>query len=230
MEDVTCHFFWLYYGRLGGASTVRCLYRVLPSSGIATLVPKLDSEHLYMGSKPLLVRPNPPSFTHLLSLIREVGLFQYWTLSNLPLFILAAPMLTILLFSGFWAWTYSFSPLMSRTEGASIGVNRNTPKTRFLEGRDATLEAPIMEAQIIQLVVPQIVLAVLALLSYHVQIITRLSSGYPVWYWWLAWSLYEDQEVIILRKKVKPAVIIVRWMIAYAIIQGGLFASFLPPA
>ena len=77
---------------------------------------------------------------------------------------------------------------------------------------------------------PQITLAGLALTNYHVQIITRLSSGYPVWYWWLASLILEDQKTTVIRRNWSIALVISRWMVIYAIVQGGLFASFLPPA
>ena len=77
---------------------------------------------------------------------------------------------------------------------------------------------------------PQIALAALALTSYHVQIITRLSSGYPVWYWWVALLTLDDRKTCLLGRKWGIASVISRWMMIYAIVQGGLFASFLPPA
>ena len=77
---------------------------------------------------------------------------------------------------------------------------------------------------------PQITLAGLALTNYHVQIITRLSSGYPVWYWWLASLILEDQKTTVMGRNRSIALVISRWMVIYAIVQGGLFASFLPPA
>lgn len=69
----------------------------------------------------------------------------------------------------------------------------------------------------------QTLLVLFALTSHHVQIITRLSSGYPIWYWWLARALVDGQ-------KSGVAGGIVVFMIMYASIQGVLFASFLPPA
>jgi GPI mannosyltransferase 2 len=68
----------------------------------------------------------------------------------------------------------------------------------------------------------QILLAVLAFTSYHVQIITRISSAYPVWYWWVARCLGGERSA--LGKG------IVKFMVMYALIQGVLYASFLPPA
>lgn len=69
----------------------------------------------------------------------------------------------------------------------------------------------------------QTLLAVLAITHYHVQVITRLSSGYPVWYWWVAGCLGD-------KKRQGWGAGIAMFMVIYAGIQGGLFASFLPPA
>lgn len=69
----------------------------------------------------------------------------------------------------------------------------------------------------------QLILTFLAITNYHIQIITRISSGYPLWYWWLA-GLIADGKTSTVGCKV------VRFMVMYATIQGVLFAAFLPPA
>jgi phosphatidylinositol glycan class V len=76
-----------------------------------------------------------------------------------------------------------------------------------------------------RLAVPQLLLAISAFTTYHVQIISRLASAYPVWYMWIAALLIE-------RQKVTPGVAkgMVRFMVIYGLVQGGLFASFMPPA
>lgn len=115
-----------------------------------------------------------------------------------------------------------------------------------------------------QLAVPQIVLSVLALINFHVQIINRISSGYPIWYLVIAITLTATQQLergpntlrpvesresasgilgslradtVLLATRVTQALEkptmqqwLVRSMIMYAVIQGGLYASFLPPA
>ena len=83
-----------------------------------------------------------------------------------------------------------------------------------------------------KLSMPAAVSGVLALTTYHVQVLTRLSSGYPIWYWWLAWEILATQKQDQMKDKLKSnmGVWVVRWMIMYGIIQAGLFASFLPPA
>lgn len=69
----------------------------------------------------------------------------------------------------------------------------------------------------------QTLIAILAITNYHVQIINRLSSGYPVWYWWVARCLVGNKDQSL-------GLVVAVFITMYAGIQGGLFASFLPPA
>lgn len=126
-------------------------------------------------------------------------------------------MLYILFRSGTWAWGTGAKPKHLNSDEKGMTTLRNF---------DSAIESALLR----QFALPQLVLAILALTSYHVQIITRLSSGYPVWYWWLASMVLNDREVWSGKRKWKPAIIITRWMVIYGIVQGGLFASFLPPA
>ena len=121
-----------------------------------------------------------------------MGPFKYWTLSNLPLFLLAAPTLLILLKSGAWGVRLSIAEKGSTID--SCMLNR--------------------------LAITQILLAGMAIVGYHVQIITRLSSGCIVWYWWTAAKILHDGG----------GSWILKWMIMYGLIQAVLFAGFLPPA
>ncbi|KXX76955.1 GPI mannosyltransferase 2 [Madurella mycetomatis] len=129
----------------------------------------------------------------------NTGFLRYWTVSNLPLFLLAAPMLAVLVRSGV--------EQLRTGRGRSLADN------------------PAESARLLSLVrsaaATQVLLAVLAMTTYHVQIITRISSGYPLWYWWLAGSLIRQE---------KSGSRIAMFMVMYASIQAALFASFLPPA
>jgi GPI mannosyltransferase 2 len=81
-----------------------------------------------------------------------------------------------------------------------------------------------------RLAVPQVLLASMALLSYHVQIITRLSSAYPLWYIWLFSSMKgSGRKGAAEMDRIHPKTL-VKWMVMYAMVQAALFASFLPPA
>ena len=176
----------------------------------------LASEYLYRGSEAVLVGCFVFSLTKLI-FFRGVGFLNYWTISNLPLFVLATPMLIILLRSGIWA--------LQGCLHSEISVDE-----RNGENTEVSRPSRINQAIARRFAFPQIILAALALTTYHVQIITRLSSGYPVWYWWLASLTLEDRKTLLMGRKWSTAFLISRWMIIYAIVQGGLFASFLPPA
>lgn len=158
--------------------------------------------------------------------IRGVGLLGYWTISNIPLFLLAAPMLYIMMHSVIWAWGSEQSVLRRiDTKKGSIGGKANP----VVENESATIAASRRNV-LRRLLVPQLALAIMALTSYHVQIITRLSSGYPVWYWWLTRLVLSEEKVYMFGSNWHIARMISSWMVGYAVIQGGLFASFLPPA
>ncbi len=149
---------------------------------------------------------------------------KYWTLSNLPLFLLAAPMLYIMTRSSIWAWNWHqtvssvYPDKHPKSNRAATTDGEGTPST--------TATSDVVR----RLLVPQLVLAILALTSYHVQIITRLSSAYPVWYWWLACLTLDDKKIRLFGRSWRSARIVGSWMVGYALIQAGLYASFLPPA
>ena len=149
---------------------------------------------------------------------RDNGFLRYWTICNIPLFLFASPMLCIMFSSSWWAWTSSRS---SPRGGALSSPDCTAYQAEGPPERDVANLLPIFA-------LPQLILAGVTFTSSHVQIITRLSSGYPVWYWWLACLLLSVTE----GGKTSFALgrTVLKWMIMYAVLQGALFASFLPPA
>lgn len=177
------------------------------------------TEYLCLGAESLLVSEGVSRlWLGLRGLIggRNVGFFRYWTVSNIPLFLLAAPMLAIMATSAIWGLTRGSGSTEEKTGDGKIEEGARQPERA--------------RRVVLRLAIPQLVLAVMALTSYHVQIITRLSSGYPVWYWWLASMMSENREMVVFGTKWQPAKVITRWTVVYAMVQGGLFVSFLPPA
>ncbi|KAK0709649.1 GPI mannosyltransferase 2, partial [Lasiosphaeria miniovina] len=137
----------------------------------------------------------PPSiYTFVQKHYWNTGFLRYWNLPNVPLFLLAAPMIVVLTRSGL--------------------DHEKTPA-------DALLHSARLTTLVRSAAAAQLVLAVLAVLMYHVQIITRISSSYPLWYWWLAGALMRGD---------KAGSQTVMFMVTYAAVQGALFTSFLPPA
>lgn len=122
-------------------------------------------------------------------------------------------MLLILTYSSRWALTTSEYSTTIATGDSRVPVDRGHA-----------------QACLVRLALPQAILAVLALTSYHVQIITRQASAYPLWYLWLASCLLREGK----RGRgescfVKPGHLL-HGMVLYGVIQASLFASFLPPA
>ncbi|KAL4942495.1 hypothetical protein BDV06DRAFT_191915 [Aspergillus oleicola] len=140
-----------------------------------------------------------------------VGFLRYWTVSNIPLFLLALPMLAILFLSSFWA------------VGADVSFSSSKSSTKA----DLALAAGPAASLLTQLAIAQFVLTAMALTSYHVQIINRISSGYPLWYWYLTNMALGSSPKF---KYSSPFLVIVQAMVIYALVQGVLFGSFLPPA
>jgi phosphatidylinositol glycan class V len=137
---------------------------------------------------------------------------KYWTLSNAPLFLIASPVLYALLSS---AWRAVNGSTNIKVAPSSTAKKNSTKTASELK------EQIQLEALLFRLALPQLALASAALTSFHVQVITRLSSGYPLWYLVLAQDIMDNRRI---------AQWLVRWNVMYAIIQTPLYAYFLPPA
>ncbi|THW94936.1 mannosyltransferase [Aureobasidium pullulans] len=172
--------------------------------------------------RPWCTRTLPSIYSWVQEHYWNVGFLRYWTVSNIPLFLLALPMLFVLISTGLTAPSLWFE---------QPGLDRK-------KDYDHTM------VYISCLALPQILLALLALTTFHVQIVNRIATGYPIWYIVLAAVMvspsraFEDGKVgrsqleRITNFFSKPATqeLIFRGMIMYSIIQGGLYASFMPPA
>lgn len=144
-----------------------------------------------------------------------MGFLRYWTVSNIPLFLLAAPMLFILCRAFIWA----------------LKMPWVAEKERPLTVIDQAMSPTATDSLLIRLAVPQGLLAVMAFTSYHVQIINRISSGYPLWYWYLVCSvLHRVRESPSTAKQNRLLAIVMQGMVVYGLIQAVLYGSFLPPA
>jgi phosphatidylinositol glycan class V len=149
----------------------------------------------------------------------HVGFLSYWTPNNIPLFLLAAPMLAVLSITAISVISEPQKLLASITGDSKPG----------LKG-----ERRLFTHVCFQLAIPQIILAVMATTSFHVQIINRISSGCALWYVVLAILVADrsggSQQGLLGMLGGRNRQVLVRVMVAYAIVQGGLYAAFLPPA
>jgi phosphatidylinositol glycan class V len=131
---------------------------------------------------------------------------------------MAAPMLWILVQSSV---TVLFPCLQQPVHGQRVSQESGTrgPKDEAL-----------VAYKIPELALPQLVLALTALTSFHVQIVNRIASGYPTWYVVLGTWIVDTKTTHSDDKVWRHNQWFVRGMMMYALIQGMLFANFLPPA
>lgn len=236
--------------------TKRFVATILPGIlvGIGFAIPQVVAYMEYCTSgntRPWCDRVPPSIYSWVQSHYWGVGLFRYWTLSNLPLFLIASPVLVLLLFTAVIAIWQPQNIAATCQPSATPSKSRNMHES-------AQIDTKLFDYCLPRLALPQLILAVMAATSFHVQIINRISSGYPIWYILLAISIQSSARMQGAltsttpddrndRRSNLPAVEsansrsmrlltgrhigwIVRGMIMYAIIQGGLYASFLPPA
>ncbi|KAG7431904.1 GPI mannosyltransferase 2 [Fusarium oxysporum f. sp. raphani] len=168
---------------LGGFTFSKALRLVAPVIGglfvaVGFVAPQILAWMRYCNvqdngeQRPWCTRPLPSIYTFVQEEYWNVGFLRYWTPNQIPLFLLAAPMLTILIKSG--------TEVM---RGPSRGLRA------MISGTDEQFRLLVRT-----LAAVQTLLAVLAITNYHVQIISRISSAYPVWYWWVASCLMDSQR------------------------------------
>ncbi|KAI6245252.1 GPI mannosyltransferase 2 [Erysiphe necator] len=183
--------------------------------GSGSLIPQYIAYNEYCAESPTLKRPwctkaFPSIYQYVQSFYWNVGLFRYWKLSNLPLFLISAPMYCLIFASGIWA--------------LNLTITKN-----FLKNLDSTggLKINYRYCLIVRnLAISQLILSIVTFTTAHAQIISRTSSSYPVWIWFLT-SLLLSQK----KSKFEPLVKgLTSYLTTYGIVQAGLFSSFLPPA
>ncbi|KAF1834334.1 GPI mannosyltransferase 2 [Decorospora gaudefroyi] len=169
-------------------------------------------------TRPWCKRSFPSIYSWVQSHYWDVGLFRYWTLSNLPLFLLAAPVLGLL-------FTSSVTVLRSCVQRPLCG--HPVPQT---SGTSTPRNATSAVCKLPELALPQLLLAVAATTTFHVQIVNRVASGYPIWYLIVATWLVNTKDTSLTARHSQRAQCLIRGFIMYALVQGMLFANFLPPA
>ncbi|RKF59061.1 GPI mannosyltransferase 2 [Erysiphe neolycopersici] len=183
--------------------------------GSGSIIPQYIAYSEYCAESLAVKRPwcskiFPSIYQFVQSHYWDVGLFRYWKLSNLPLFLISAPMYSLILVSGIWALNLSNKEqnIKSYNSTGSLG----TYATYYWTFRN--------------LAISQLILAVGTFTTAHAQIISRTSSSYPVWIWFLA-ILLLGQNTSQNKRIVKG---LTSYLITYGIVQAGLYSSFLPPA
>jgi phosphatidylinositol glycan class V len=157
----------------------------------------------------------PPSiYTHVQSKYWNVGFLRYWTLQQLPNFIIAAPPLLLLFTFSTYHFAQGFIPRLIVTHGNRKSIS--CPPQIISRG-----PFPFLSHTITPHVFHSIILSTAILLASHVQIILRLAASMPLTYWAAAWLLHEYPRCG-------------RWWVGWSVVWGAasvvLWGAFLPPA
>lgn len=167
---------------------------------------------------------------------RDVGFLRYWQPQHIPLFIIAIPLLFAMFWSTYWVYTLYQNPPTTVIQSEDTVPLVQTPATLERTSGDMAKAFPVPAIDmrlLVRFTVPQTLIALTCLFMVHVQIITRLSSSYPLWYWWMAVQIIEysngDGPAAFGWRRWMPW-FMTRWIILYGVIQAGLYALMLPPA
>ncbi|KAK6581506.1 hypothetical protein PZA11_006197 [Diplocarpon coronariae] len=181
------------------------------SVGAGFVLPQFLAYGEYCGGRDTTLRPwcertIPSIYTFVQDHYWDCGFLRYWKFSNLPLFLLATPMLALLTVSGLWGLS------------SEAGRQQEPAPSARKESRGDHATRQVLR----NLAFSQLILVILTLTTAHVQIITRISSASPVWLWYAALASPEGHPLLGRN--------LVQFVVVYALVQGALFASFLPPA
>ncbi|KIM45160.1 glycosyltransferase family 76 protein [Hebeloma cylindrosporum] len=155
------------------------------------------------GSSPEWCSQFPPSiYTHAQSTYWNVGFLRYWTLGQLPNFILAIPTLLLIL---------SFA--VYHLKGTWLASSKRKGDSQLdLSFRNVTITPHAIHA---------IILSFILIFASHTQIVLRLAASMPFVYWAAAWLVCEN-----------PALgrLWVSWSVLWGTTSTICWATFLPPA
>lgn len=142
----------------------------------------------------------------------NVGFLRYWTLQQLPNFIIAMPPLAALLTYSTYYLRHVFLPRLR----SSL-----SPVAKRAQTADPPLTSPFLSPSIAPHAIHALAITLILLFSAHTQIILRLAASMPFTYWAAAWLLVEHR---------RWGKYWVSWSVLWGATSIVLWATFLPPA
>ena len=144
----------------------------------------------------------PFIYSYVQSKYWNVGFLRYWTINQLPNFLLAAPTLSLI-------FAYCFRHLRKMLPELVFNNSTSTSSRSF---KSLTIDPHAIHATILCLIL---------LVASHTQIVLRLAGSIPLTYWAAAWLVSEHHTLGRLW---------VTWSVLWSFISIVLWGTFLPPA
>lgn len=166
-----------------------------------------------VSSAPWCAYTPPFIYTYIQARYWGVGFLRYWTIQQLPNFLLATPVLVLLLSFCVHHTLHSIIPRLSLVlSGRSFDAPRSSPSGH---------PSPFLGHSLAPHVLHALVLTLLLLFNSHTQIALRQAASMPLTYWAAAYLVLE-----------RPCW--GWWWVAWSVVWGAasvvLWAVFLPPA
>lgn len=172
----------------------------------------LDSINSPHPRVPIWCSNIPPSiYTYIQSKYWNVGFMHYWTLQQLPNFLISLPVSLLLLTFSTHHVVHSLIPRLR------LFISLKAPFP--IKKTDSIFLSPTITPHAIH----ALILTLTLLLTSHVQIILRLAASMPCTYWAATWLVLEVQDR-------RWARLWVGWSVVWGAISLVLWAAFLPPA
>ncbi|KAI0357097.1 mannosyltransferase [Trametes cingulata] len=153
----------------------------------------------------------PSIYTYVQAKYWNVGFLRYWTVQQLPNFLLGAPPLLLL-----FTFTLQYARFALIPRLAAFASPSSAPSTAPTQKA-----SPFLSPSIAPHVIHALVLSLLLLFASHTQIVLRLAASMPLTYWAAAWLLVERPNLG-------------KWWVGWSVVWGAvscvLWAVFLPPA
>ena len=144
----------------------------------------------------------PFIYSYVQSKYWNVGFLRYWTINQLPNFILAAPTLLLI-------FAYCFHHLRKMLLELGFSNKPSLPSQSF---RSPSIDPHAIHATI---------LCFILLVASHTQIVLRQAGSIPLTYWAAAWLVSEHHTLGRLW---------VTWSVLWCLMSIVLWSTFLPPA
>lgn len=170
----------------------------------------------------------PSIYTHVQAKYWNSGFLQYWTLAQIPNFLIAAPVYALLLSFCLWHVAGALHPQLnscySRLTSAKRGLisSASTDKPSHSD--------PFLSSSITPHALHSLFLTFTLLFNSHVQIMLRQAASMPVVYWAAAWLFLRDGGDRKVAGRWGWGRLWVGWSVIWGAISLILWVTFLPPA
>jgi GPI mannosyltransferase 2 len=192
---------------------------------------------------PWCARTIPSIYTYAQNTYWNQGLFRYWTVAQIPNFVIAAPVLALMFSFAWWYIRHALVPHFRRiisTRSQEMASVPNQVRPEHLADMRAP-KAVFLDPSLAPHAIHTLILAFVFLFASHVQTTLRLVAGMPFLHWGAAWLIMND------RYSARPTSredgskerkhpnwrwgrVWVVWSMVWGVLSIVLWVAFLPPA